>query len=266
VIVGSPALEDFFQRLGFGARAGIDHLGGVSMLALRTLSRTFRRPFPLVATLRQAEEIGIRSLGIALITALAVGMVMALQFAYGLGRFGAKPYVGPVVALSIVRELGPVLTALMVGGRIGAGMAAELGSMKVTEQLDAILALGADPIRKLVVPRMVATVVLLPLLVVFADVVGILGGMAISLVEMDVSAVFYLDSVLSAVKLQDFLSGLGKSVFFGFFIAILSCHQGMIAVGGTEGVGRSTTRAVVLSSTLVLVSDFFLTKLFLVLG
>jgi phospholipid/cholesterol/gamma-HCH transport system permease protein len=266
VIADSPALQDFFQRLGAGARAGIDYLGGVSMLALRTLSRTFHRPFPFSATVYQIEEIGVRSLGIALITALAVGMVMALQFAYGLGRFGAKPYVGPVVALSIVRELGPVLTALMVGGRIGSGMAAELGSMKVTEQIDAILALGADPIRKLIVPRVVATVIILPLLVVLADFVGILGGMAISLMEMDVSAVFYLDSVLSAVKLHDFFSGLGKSVFFGFFIAIISCHQGMTAAGGTEGVGRATTRAVVLSSTLVLVSDFFLTKLFLVIG
>lgn len=265
-MITSPAVHDLFQRIGRGARQGIEYLGGVSAMSLRAIGRTFRGPFPLRATVYQVEQLGVRSLSIALVTALAVGMVMALQFAYGLARFGAKSFVGPVVAIALVRELGPVLTALMVGGRIGSGMAAELGSMKVTEQIDAILALGADPIRKLVVPRVLATVLILPLLVVLADIVGVLGGLAISLVELDVSATYYLDSVISAVKLNDFFSGIGKSVFFAFFIAIIACYQGFTTTGGTEGVGQATTRCVVRSSMLVLVSDFFLTKLFLVLG
>jgi phospholipid/cholesterol/gamma-HCH transport system permease protein len=154
----------------------------------------------------------------------------------------------------------------MVGGRIASGIAAELGAMKVTEQIDAIKALGADPIRKLVIPRVVATVFILPLLVALSDVIGILGGLLISWVELDVNPTYYLDSVMSAIKINDFCSGVGKSVFFAFFISLVACHQGLVTVGGTEGVGQSTTKAVVLTSTLVLISDFFLTKLFLVLG
>lgn len=256
----------FFQRIGWGARYTIEYLGGAATLAMRTVRRSFSRRFPMRATIYQIEQLGISSLGIALVTALSVGMVMALQFSYGLARFGAGPYVGVVVSLSIVRELGPVLTALMVGGRIASGMAAELGSMKVTDQIDAIMALGADPIRKLVVPRVAATVLFLPLLVVLADIIGILGGMIISGVELDMSPAYFLDSVLGAVKLNDFFSGLGKSVFFAFFIAVVGCYQGFSTGGGTEGVGRSTTRAVVAASAIVLVSDFFLTKLFLLIG
>jgi phospholipid/cholesterol/gamma-HCH transport system permease protein len=258
--------NEFFQRLGYAAGSAIEFLGGVGTLAIRTVARAFRRPFPFQATMYQVQELGLKSLTIAVITALAVGMVMALQFAFGLSRFGAKGFVGPVVAISLVRELGPVLTALMVGGRIASGMAAELGSMKVTEQVDAILALGADPICKLVVPRVIATVLILPLLVVMADVLGILGGLLISLVELDVTATYYMNSVLSAVKMTDFASGVSKSVFFAFFIAIIACYQGLTTAGGTEGVGQSTTRSVVLASTLVLISDFFLTKLFLVIA
>jgi phospholipid/cholesterol/gamma-HCH transport system permease protein len=258
--------RDVFANLGASTRRAIEYMGGVSTLALRAVGRSFRGRFPLVATVYQIEQIGLRSVPIAVMTAVSVGMVMALQFAYGLTRFGAKAYVGPVVAVAIVRELGPVLTALMVGGRIGSGMAAELGSMRVTEQIDAIHALGADPIRKLVIPRVVATVFILPLLVVMADALGVLGGLVISLVELDTSAVYYIDSVLSAVRINDFFSGVGKSVFFAFFIAVIACYEGFQTRGGTEGVGQATTRTVVLASTFVLVSDFFLTKLFLSFG
>lgn len=259
-------LQELFATLGLGAQGMIEYLGGVFTLALRVIGRTFRGKFPWSATIYQVEQLGVRSIPIAVITALSVGMVMALQFAYGLARFGAKPYVGPVVAVSIVRELGPVLTALMVGGRIGSGMAAELGSMRVTEQIDAIMALGADPIRKLIIPRVVAAVFVLPLLVVLADVLGIAGALVISVLELDTSAPYFLDSVVRAVKLNDFFSGVGKSVIFAFFIAVISCYEGFMTRGGTEGVGQSTTRAVVLTSTFVLVSDFFLTKLFLAFG
>ena len=258
--------QEGFQRLGAGARGIIEYLGGVSTMALRTIGRVFYGRFPLLATVYQVREIGLRSVPIAVITALSVGMVMALQFAYGLARFGGKPYVGPVVAVAIVRELGPVLTALMVGGRIGSGMAAELGSMRVTEQIDAIHALGADPVRKLIIPRVVATTLVLPMLVVLADVLGILGGLAISLLELDTSATYYMNAVLQAVQIEDFVSGVGKSVFFAFFIAVIACYEGFQTRGGTEGVGQATTRTVVLTSTLVLLSDFVLTKLFLLLG
>jgi phospholipid/cholesterol/gamma-HCH transport system permease protein len=258
--------SDFFQRLGYAARATIEYIGGVSTLALQTIARCFRRPFPMRAVIYQLDQVGVRSLSIALLTAASVGLVMALQFGYGLARFGAKAYVGPLVAVALVRELGPVLTALMVGGRIGSGMAAELGSMKVTEQIDAIMALGADPIRKLVIPRVVATVFIIPLMVCLADVVGVLGGLLITLVELDVTPVYYFDSVISAVKLNDFFSGISKSVFFAFVISVIACYQGFTTTGGTEGVGKATTRTVVVTSTTVLVSDFFLTKLFLSFG
>jgi phospholipid/cholesterol/gamma-HCH transport system permease protein len=259
-------MSRFFQHLGWATRSTIEYLGGVSSMAARTISRSFRRPFPLHATVDQIEQLGLKSMSIAIVTAISVGMVMALQFAYGLSRFGAQSFVGQVVAISLVRELGPVLTSLMVGGRIGSGMAAELGSMKVTEQIDAIMALGADPVKKLVVPRVLATVFILPLLVVLADVIGVLGGLLISMTELDVVPSYYIDSVLSSVKINDFMSGIGKSVFFAFGIATIACYQGFTTTGGTAGVGRATTKTVVLTSTLVLVSDFFLTKLFLVLG
>lgn len=259
-------VEGSFGRLGAATTRAIEYMGGVSTLGLRTIGRSFRGRFPFAATAYQIEQVGLQSIPIAVMTAVSVGAVMALQFAYGLARFGGKPYVGPVVAVAIVRELGPVLTALMVGGRIGSGMAAELGSMRVTEQIDAIHALGADPIRKLVIPRVVATTLVIPLLVVLADVLGILGGLAISLLELDTSATYYVNAVLQAVKVEDFFSGVGKSFFFAFFIAVIACYEGFQTRGGTEGVGQATTRTVVLSSMLVLISDFFLTKLFLLFG
>ena len=259
-------LERMFGALGTSTSRGVEYMGGVCTMALRTIGRCFRGRFPFAATVYQMEQLGLKSVPIAVMTAVSVGAVMALQFAYGLARFGGKPYVGPVVAVAIVRELGPVLTALMVGGRIGSGMAAELGSMRVTEQIDAIHALGADPIRKLIIPRVIATTLVLPMLVVLADVLGILGGLAISLLELDTSATYYMNAVLQAVQIEDFVSGVGKSVFFAFFIAVIACYEGFQTRGGTEGVGQATTRTVVLTSTLVLLSDFVLTKLFLLLG
>jgi len=169
------------------------------------------------------------------------------------------------VSKSVVRELGPVLTALIVGGRIGSGMTAEIGTMKVTEQIDAMRSMAADPVKKLVVPKLVASLVMLPLLTVLGDMLGVLGGMAVAKYQLDLTASFYLNDVLEALSLQDISSGIGKSFFFAYFIAIIGCYNGLTARGGADGVGRATTDTVVMASIMVLVSDFFLTKLFYIL-
>jgi len=190
-------------------------------------------------------------------------MVLALQMGNYLTRFGAKPYAGRILALSMLREMGPVLTALMIGGRVGAGITAELGSMQVTEQIDAMRSLGINPVQKLVLPRLAALMIMLPLLTVLADFVGVMGGLFISVMELDISADFYLNSIIQFIKFQDLFSGLGKTFFFAFFIGIIACYNGLQVTGGADGVGQATTQTVVTTSITTLVSDFFLTKLFL---
>ena len=209
------------------------------------------------------ERIGVRSLSIVLLTAVFTGMVLALQMGNYLTRFGAKPYAGRILALSMLREMGPVLTALMIGGRVGAGITAELGSMQVTEQIDAMRSLGINPVQKLVLPRLAALMIMLPLLTVLADFVGVMGGLFISAMELDISADFYLNSIIQFIKFQDLFSGLGKTFFFAFFIGIIACYNGLQVTGGADGVGQATTQTVVTTSITTLVSDFFLTKLFL---
>jgi phospholipid/cholesterol/gamma-HCH transport system permease protein len=211
------------------------------------------------------DELGVKSLSITGITALFTGMVLALQSAYSLEAFGGKQFIGRVVSLSLVRELGPVLTALMVGGRVGSGITAELGSMTVTEQVDALRAMAISPIRRLVVPRMLATVVMMPVLSAIADLLGILGGMMIAIVSLQVSAADYLTSIWQQLAISDIGSGLAKTVFFGLEIAAIGSYNGLQVEGGAASVGRATTRTVVLASICVLISDFFLTKLFLAL-
>jgi len=241
----------------------VRHLGSATLLSLAALSRMVTPPFEWRAVLMQLESIGVRSANLAAVIALFTGMVLALQTAYTLAAFGAKLYIGEVVGLSIVRELGPVLTALMVGGRVGAGITAEVGSMTVSEQIEAIRSLGADPIRKLVVPRMWALVIALPLLVLLADATGIVGGMVISTWDLGLDPSFYFSHVLRLMEYGDLFSGLGKSVFFAFAIGIIACYNGLTAEGGADGVGRATTNTVVAVAITVLVLDFFLTKLFL---
>ncbi len=245
------------------SKEALDDLGGMGALLKDAVVAVFARPFELREVVYQLESMGIRSVTIALLTAMFVGMVMTVQFAFGLERFGATDYVGRVIGLSITRELAPALTAIVVGSRIGSGMAAEIGAMAVTEQVDAIRALGADPVKKLVVPRLVACVILMPVLTVFADVVGFAGAMGVAKVQFDTPMGFFFRTALESINMQDFMSGLGKSPFFGVTIAIIGCYYGMLTRGGTEGVGRSTTRTVVASAIAVLVADFLLTKLFL---
>ena len=239
------------------------HLGAAALLADATVRRMFTRPLDVREVVCQLEAIGVRSMNLAVVISLFTGMVMALQTAVALSAFGAKLYIGEAVALSSVRELGPVLTALMGGGRVGAGITAEIGSMTVSEQVDALRSLGSDPVRKLVVPRMWALLIGQPLLVVLADVMGIIGGLIIATWELGLAPGFYTSHVLRIVGYGDFFSGLAKTVFFAFVIAIIACYNGLHASGGADGVGRATTNTVVAIAISVLVLDFLLTKLFL---
>jgi phospholipid/cholesterol/gamma-HCH transport system permease protein len=239
---------------------GLEALGAFARLAGATARAMARPRFPWRETLRQFESIGVRSTTIVLLTALFTGMVLALQTGYALERFGAKLYVGSVVGLSLARELGPVLTALMVGGRVGAGITAEIGSMQVTEQVDAIRSLGADPVQKLVLPRVIAATLALPLLAVIANVLGALGGLVIASTQFGIPGHFYLQTIYRTVTVTDMLSGVSKTFVFGWIIAMVGCHSGLRTTGGTVGVGRATTRAVVVASIAVLIADFFLTQ------
>jgi len=241
----------------------LGEVGDISLLFAQTVRETVRRRPEWRVVIDQLHQLGVRSIAIATVTALFTGMVLALQTSYSLAAYGAKLFVGNVVALSLVRELGPVLTALMVGGRVGAGITAEIGTMKVTEQIDAIRAMAVSPVRKLVVPKMLAILIMLPILVVLADFVGIVGGMLMAVTALNQPAVYYLQRVTQALSLQDLFSGLGKTVFFALFIALIACHNGLRAEGGADGVGRATTETVVVASLSVLISDFFLTKFFL---
>jgi phospholipid/cholesterol/gamma-HCH transport system permease protein len=224
-----------------------------------------RGPIDRAVLMAQFDQIGVRSMSIVVITSLFIGMVLALQTAYSLAEFGGSLFIGKVVSLSLVRELAPVLMSLMVGGRVGAGITAEIGTMKVTEQIDALRALATNPVRKLVVPRVLATTLMLPLLTVLACFVGIFGGLLIAVGSLHLTANFYIRSVIETVRYNDLGSGIGKTFFFGFGIGIIACFNGLRTSGGADGVGRATTATVVTASITVLIMDFFLTKLFLFL-
>ena len=213
----------------------------------------------------QLDAIGLGSLTVVLLTGTFTGMVLALQSGLTLDQFGARPVVGRLVSASMVKELGPVLTALMVTGRVGSGIAAELGSMMVTEQISALRALGTDPVRKLVVPRVVAGVVMVPILTIIADAVGMLGGAFISKLQLQVAYSVYWNNVVAGLYLDDLWMGTIKPVVLGFLIVTIACHVGLRTKGGTQGVGRATTNAVVTASVAVLASDFLLTKLLITL-
>jgi phospholipid/cholesterol/gamma-HCH transport system permease protein len=252
-------------RIGDRVLDGLEALGAFARLAGATARAIALPRFPWRETLRQLEAIGVRSTTIVLLTALFTGMVLALQTGFALERFGAKLYVGSVVGLSLARELGPVLTALMVGGRVGAGITAEIGSMQVTEQVDAIRSLGADPVQKLVLPRVVAGTLALPLLAVIANVLGAFGGLAVSASQFGIPGHFYLQTIYRTVTVTDLLSGISKTIVFGWIIAMVGCFSGLRTTGGTVGVGRATTRAVVVASIAILIADYFLTQALLAL-
>lgn len=235
-----------------------EELGRILILFFLSLKQLAIPPYEVRNTFKQMLEIGVRSLPVVLITAIFTGMVFALQTFTGFKRFGAEAVVGTVVALSMTRELGPVLTGLIVAGRAGAAMAAELGTMRVTEQIDALETLATNPIKYLVVPRFIAGVFMLPALVAVADITGIIGGYFITVGMFDTSSIVYWKRTWDYLEVSDIVNGLIKSGFFGASIVLISCYRGFYTSGGAEGVGKATTGAVVLSSMTILISDYFL--------
>jgi len=239
--------------------------GDISLLFYNILKATFTRPFYFHRLNEQIVILGYESISITLVIGLTMGLVMTLNFGYGLAKFGGTLYVPAVVSLSLAREMAPLFTSLLVAGRVGSGIAAEIGSMSVTQQIDAIRALGTSPVRTLVVPRFWALVISLPLLSSLAFAVGILGGMIVCKNEFDIPIGFYFHKVFSTVKLHDYLSGIVKSAIFGAIITLFACYRGMSTKNGTKGVGESTTWVVVTTSILVLITDFFVSKIFLLI-
>jgi phospholipid/cholesterol/gamma-HCH transport system permease protein len=253
------------QHVRAYARESLAWYGGLALLTAQVARNLRLPPSYLSLVAQQVDVIGVRSAAVALTAALFTGMVLALQTAVNMARFGAENYVGPVVALSILRELGPVLTAILVGGKVASGITAELGSMQVTEQIDALRALGVNYLKKLVVPRILAALIVFPLVTILADGVGLLGGMLIVVFERDVDPYLYWNTIAYWVVMRDFLTGIIKSIVFGVLVTIIGCYNGLVTTGGTEGLGRSTTDTVVEVAMAVIISDFFLTKLLIIL-
>ncbi|MCM8800971.1 MAG: ABC transporter permease [Candidatus Omnitrophica bacterium] len=237
-------------------------LGGLVNLIIQTFYWIFIPPFKKERILYQAKRAGFDSLPLISLIALFIGIIMALQTAYQLQRLGSEMYIASIVALSLVRELGPVITALVVAGRVGAAITAEIGSMQVTEQIDALQTLATNPIKYLVVPRFLALSFMVPILTLYADIVGIFGGYLICFLKLNVSSSMYLNLTFDSLLFKDLFSGLFKAFFFGMIIALVSCYEGFNVEGGAEGVGRATTRAVVTTFILIIACDCFFTALF----
>lgn len=251
------------QKAGWGKKAR--HVGEMAYLWFDTLRYGFTRPYELKSLLVQMEEIGVQSLPIVLISSFFVGMVLAVQVAYSEASFAGRVMVGIGVGVAITKEFGPLLTALLVGGRVSAGITSVIGSMQVTEQVDAIRLLGASPAKKLVFPRVFAALIMLPLLTAMADCMGIFGGLVVSLLDIKMSLTTYLSQVERSVALSDFFGGIFKSVVFAFFMSLIGCYNGLKVEGGADGVGKATTSSVVATSVSVMISDYFLTKLLLII-
>jgi phospholipid/cholesterol/gamma-HCH transport system permease protein len=263
---GAPALAKPSGTAEISAEPGaglslLGHMGAATLLAVRCVKALRRRRLDVRAVVRQIELLGVRSLGVAIISSVLIGMVMGTQFAFGLSRFGGIEYLGRLVGTGFARELAPGLMAIIVGTRIGAGITAELGSMAVTEQLDAIRALGADPVEKLVLPRVLAAMIALPVIGTFAFVLGVVGAMFAVETQFDLPAAFFYRTALDELVIPDYLMGLVKTPVFGFLIALISCYLGLETRGGTAGVGRATTHSIVATAIAVLIADFGLTAL-----
>jgi phospholipid/cholesterol/gamma-HCH transport system permease protein len=263
-----------FERIGEATKLRLKALQEYVILAWNASRFVFARPFYWGDLVQQMDAIGVQSLGIVLLTGFFTGMVLALQSSIQLQDFGATMYIGRLVASSMILELGPVLAGLTVAGRVGSGIAAQLGSMRVTEQIDALNTLGTDPIKKLVTPRVLATVVMLPVLTIINDFAGILGGNVITRLYIGFPSGLYWRTVVEAAAMggfslryvpNHFIHGLTKPLIFGFIISVTGCYFGLNTKGGTEGVGRATTRTVVTTSILILVVDYFVTQTLMVL-
>ena len=251
----------FFDFLGSLVIRFIEESGRIMLLFIKTLMWIFRPPLNLKNIVRQMEEVGVNSIPVVLIMSIFTGMVLALQSYTAFRRFNAEAFIGTVVALSMVRELGPVLSGLMVSGRVGAAMAAELGTMQVTEQIDALYALATNPIKFLIVPRFLAALFVMPVLVILADIIGIIGGYLVSVILLGTNSTIYIKRTWDYMELEDIYTGLLKACIFGIIIATISCYQGFSTRGGAEGGGKATTRAVVLSSLIILISNYFIAAL-----
>jgi phospholipid/cholesterol/gamma-HCH transport system permease protein len=256
------ALLDGVGAVGRGTFALCRAAGALTLFALTGLSHVLRPPFYGRMFLRAFIEIGYFSLPVVALTSIFTGMVLALQSATGLSRFSAETAMPSLVVLSITRELGPVLAGLMVAGRVGAAMAAEIGTMRVTDQIDALQTLSTDPMKYLVAPRLLAGTIALPLLVLVGDILGVLGGFVIATVKLGFNAATYLSNTVTYLETIDVISGLTKAAVFGFLIALLGCFHGYGSRGGAQGVGAATTAAVVAASVLILAFDYGLTELF----
>jgi phospholipid/cholesterol/gamma-HCH transport system permease protein len=251
----------FLQHLGVLVFAAFAAVGEVSMVGVRAFYWLPRRPFRFRHFVKQFDFVGVQSLGIIVLAGSFTGAVIALQSSYALRLFQANTMVGPMVLLALTREMGPVLAGLLVTGRVGSAMAAELGTMRVTEQIDALETLAVNPIQYLVVPRVVAAVLLVPGLSAVFSFVGGIGAYVVSTRLLDVPPAVFLNETLYYVDLDDFYIGLLKSAYFGLMIGLIACYKGLNVTGGAEGVGRATTESVVVSSIAILISDYFLTAL-----
>lgn len=240
----------------------LNFIGQFSLLMKTTFLQMFSKPFYGKLVIEQIYHTGLRSAPLVIVTSLSVGMVMALQFGIGLEKFGGKLYVPRLVSVSFLRELGPALTSVMIAARVSAGIASEVGSMVVTQQIDAILALGTSPIKRIVIPRVIGVTIALPLLVVFANMIGIGGALFVASIELGLDPLFFYKKLANTLELYDYMAGFCKTPFFAIFIAIAGCHYGLTTSKGTRGVGIATTRAVVVSCILIFISDYILTKFF----
>jgi phospholipid/cholesterol/gamma-HCH transport system permease protein len=238
----------------------VREFGRISMMFASSIYLGFIPPFKLSYIFKQMEFIGVRSVFVIILTGAFTGMVLALQSYYGFRKFGSEGLVGATVALSMTRELGPVLTSLMVTGRAGSAMAAELGTMRVTEQIDALTVMALNPIKYLVTPRVIAAFLVLPVLTVISDFIGIIGGYLVGVKLLGINEGAYIDKMIKYVELNDIYNGLVKSAVFGIIFSVISCYKGFYTQGGAEGVGRATTEAVVVSSVTILVTDYILTS------
>ncbi len=251
----------FLELFGRAVVSRIEEVGRVFLFLMETVATCLTPPIRWRLALRQMEFVGVRSISVVVLTGTFTGMVLALQSYYGFRKFGAEGLVGTTVALSMTRELGPVLTSLMVTARAGSAIAAELGTMRVTEQIDGLTVMAVDPVRYLVVPRILAALAMLPILTVISNFVGILGGYFVGVKLLGINSGVYVTNTVKYIELADIYNGLIKAACFGLILSAIGCYKGYNASGGAAGVGRATTEAVVVASVLILVNDYFLTSI-----
>lgn len=254
--------DNFFIIIGRHIISFLYFLGGLSNLAFKTVVFSLFPPYKKDRIFEQAKKAGLDSLPLVSLIALFIGFIFALQTAYFMQRIGSELYIASLVTLSIVREMGPVITALVVAGRVGASITAELGSMQVTEQIDALETFATNPVKYLVVPRFIALSLVLPILTLYADAIGILGSYLICVFRLGISSSIYLRVTAEALFYKDLFNGLFKTIFFGMIIALVSCYEGFNVKGGAEGVGQATTRSVVCSFIMIIIADCIFTALF----